>query len=253
MASMIASTKYVCGCGSVICDRPANRNQHNKTLRHRAWESRPRTVPQVATSVHPRELWNATSVLDQHEPDRGCDRGGEIRVYVDTETTGLTAADRIVQVGVVVVRQDTGLQVLESWQTQVYPEGFTIPPSRFHRVTDAGAREHGQPMRFVLSRVLLTLVKHRTRTLWAYNAAFDRKMLVSEAQRQSDQWGAILNDLDWRCALRAARSLAPGLPSYRLASVYQTLTGRPLEQAHDALADAHGAAEVCHQLSRLAV
>jgi hypothetical protein len=44
MASMLASTKYVCGCGSVICDRPANRNQHNNTLKHRAWESGPRTV-----------------------------------------------------------------------------------------------------------------------------------------------------------------------------------------------------------------
>ncbi len=81
--------------------------------------------------------------------------------------------------------------------------------------------------------------------LAAHNASFDSKFLSAEAERLDLQTG----HSELVCSLLLSRRLLPGLPSYRLSSLADSLGIRFSGHAHRAEADAEVSAELLRHLS----
>jgi DNA polymerase III subunit epsilon len=154
-------------------------------------------------------------------------------VAFDTETTGLHATDRLVELAA--VRFRAGLVEAE-WSTLVNPGG-PIPPEAVavHGISDA-AVANAAPAREVLPKFLGFI---EGAALVAHNAPFDIRVMALELLRA----GLPLPDnpvLD-TCAL--SRRLGIEVPNHRLGTLAQAL-GVPQGRAHRALTDARVAKDL---------
>jgi DNA polymerase III epsilon subunit family exonuclease len=127
-------------------------------------------------------------------------------VVFDTETTGLAATDRIVEIAC--ARVESG-RVVDKFEMLVNPE-MSIPP--------AASGVHGIYDRDVANAPLIAEVIEAFRRfvgaypLVAHNAAFDVRMLRAEARRTR----SLLPFSPVVCSLKALRKLIPKLPMYKL-------------------------------------
>ena len=154
-------------------------------------------------------------------------------VAFDTETTGLHASDRLVELGA--VRFRAGL-VEDEWSTLVNP-GCPIPreATAVHGIRDEDVARSASS-----SRVLPTFLGFIDgAALVAHNAPFDLRVMALELLRA----GLPLPDnpvLD-TCAL--SRSLGVEVPNHRLGTLAQAF-GVPQGRAHRALTDARVAKDL---------
>lgn len=154
-------------------------------------------------------------------------------VAFDTETTGLHATDRLVELGAVRFRAGV---VVGEWATLVNPGG-PIPPDAIavHGISD-GDVAGAAPAREVLP-VFLGFIEGAA--LVAHNAPFDVRVMALELLRA----GLPLPDnpvLD-TCAL--SRRLGIEVPNHRLGTLARAL-GVPQGRAHRALTDARVAKDL---------
>ena len=168
----------------------------------------------------------------------------------DTETTGLpmtrqpAAADnthlfdqcRIVSLAFVVY--STKGRELSSYHAVVYPDTFTVTATEIHGITHEHALTHGKPFRHVYDDFVRAA---RGCILVAHNSRFDENALFSECHRRGlsvEPFGTAT----FACTLDLVklRYLKP----MKLVDVYRELTGKELENAHNALADARACGEV---------
>lgn len=151
---------------------------------------------------------------------------------VDTETTGLFPAnDRVLQIGVVIVRGDGTIE----HQFATHVKRLVFKPGRLgahhvHGITRSDLLR-GMPLEVALSE-LQGLLQGALFT--AHNAAFDLGFLRAEASRAN----FALNIPSHICTLRMSRALDPkSTRSHKLSEIakrYNIVN----ERQHDALADA---------------
>ena len=153
----------------------------------------------------------------------------QVVLVLDTETTGLGKAPRLVELAVARVELSSG-RILGEWSSLVDPE-CPIPrgATQVHGITRAMVR--GKP---TARRVLEVLAGMLTRTphLVAHNAAYDVRVLRAEAKRV----GVELPPATTWCSQALAKVTLPGEPSYSLQPLAAKLELR-VDGAHRALAD----------------
>ena len=153
---------------------------------------------------------------------------------VDVETTGLSSySDRVVELGALLFK---GADLLDSLETLVNP-GIPIPEvvSGIHGITDAMVSE--SPSFSSLLKDLERLTEGAI--LLAHNATFDMGFLNAELARD----GRPSLDVEIVDTLHMARKAFPGLKSYALGSLAETL-GIEVQSAHRAGDDCR----VCYEL-----
>lgn len=186
-------------------------------------------------------------------------------VFYDTETTGLPLFKQpsehpdqphIVQLGACLVDIDTR-KVLSTIDVMCKPDGWLIPDevAAIHGITTEMAGDLGVPESLAVE-MLLDLVGERTRI--GHNEPFDARVVRIACMRhfepsQADAW----KDGDAECTALLAtpilkipptdRMKSAGFTKFKTANLREAVlhfTGKPLENAHSALADVHGCMSV---------
>jgi DNA polymerase-3 subunit epsilon len=150
-------------------------------------------------------------------------------VVLDFETTGLMPAfDRTIEVAATLLVDQ---RPVETFHQLMHP-GMRLPPFITSLTGITEAMLDGQPRPEQVMPRLRQFV--RGLPIVAHNAAFDRSFLRSELAR-----AGLPFDNEFLCTMRLARRLAPGLPSYRLDALVDSLAVRSPDawQFHRAAAD----------------
>lgn len=156
---------------------------------------------------------------------------------LDLETTGLGPADRILEIGVVLL--DRELREEGTWQTLVQP-GRDIDNSHIHGIT-ATDLVHAPTFAGVAAELAELL---DGRVIVAHNAPFDTRFLAAEYARLGVDLPA---GTGWaQCTRVLSRRLLPGAPQ-RLADCLDT-AGIGNDRPHAALADAAATADLYRAL-----
>ena len=193
-------------------------------------------------------------------------------VFFDTETTGLPAFKQpsdhpdqphIVQLAALLVDVPTR-RVLSTLDVMVRPDGWLIPDeaASVHGITTEMAADLGVPESLAVE-MLLDLIGDRTRV--AHNQPFDARIVRIACLRhfepsQADAWteGAA------ECTAQLStpilklpptdRMRAAGFTKFKtpnLGEAVRHFTGKPLENAHSALADVRGCMDVWFAIQAL--
>ena len=152
---------------------------------------------------------------------------------VDLETTGGKPSDgRITEIGVVLM-DDTNVE--GTFQALVDP-CMPIQPfvQRLTGITDEMVQ--GKPQFSAIAEDLMGMLQDRI--FVAHNVQFDSRFMMAELKRC-----AIKYDPPRLCTVKLSRRFFPGLPSYSLHNLAESLE-LPDFNHHRALADASAAAEI---------
>ena len=152
---------------------------------------------------------------------------------IDFETTGLSPAHhhRIIEVGVVHVAPDGTVE--GSFETVVNPSR-DLGPTHIHRLRGADVRD-APPFSAISGRLVELL---RGRVLVAHNARFETTFLRAEMERLG--LASPIQDGHALCTMKLASTFLPG--SGRKLADCCAAYDIPLEDAHEALADARATA-----------
>src|SRR4051812_3720008 len=167
---------------------------------------------------------------------------------LDTETTGRDpAADRLVEVGIVIGRPGADLE-RHSW---LINPGRPIPAevSAIHGIKDADVAD--KPAFAEVAAQILEVLKQVIPA--AYNASFDRSFLLAELERAGVRPDApppaMRREVDWIDPLAFARELYKDEQSRALGDMAARL-GIELVHAHRATDDAEAALRVLYTFSK---
>ena len=150
---------------------------------------------------------------------------------VDIETTGGNASgSRITEIAIII---HDGKKIVERWETLVNPQK-EIPPAIFALTGITNEMVSTAPIFDLVSDKVLELLKDRV--FVAHNVNFDYSFVRNELELAGFKWTA-----KKLCTVRAARKIKPGLPSYSLGRLCNSLD-IPLENAHRAGGDANATA-----------
>ncbi|WP_431276226.1 3'-5' exonuclease [Variovorax ureilyticus] len=184
----------------------------------------------------------------------------------DTETNGLPLfkepsedprQPHIVQLGAVLVDLDTRKEIA-SLDVIVKPEGWAIPDdvAAIHGITTEHAQAVGIPESLAVE--MLLELHRQADFLLAHNASFDQRIVRIACKRFFDD----VTVEEWKAARAECTQLMSTpilkLPptakmraagrfhhkSANLGEAYEFFTGKPLENAHSAIADVRGCIEV---------
>ncbi|GEC77716.1 exonuclease domain-containing protein [Flavobacterium aquatile] len=147
---------------------------------------------------------------------------------VDIETTGGNASgSRITEIAIII---HDGKKIVERWETLVNPQK-EIPPAIFALTGITNEMVGTAPIFDLICDKVLELLKDRV--FVAHNVNFDYSFIRNELELAGFKWTARK-----LCTVRAARKIKPGLPSYSLGRLCNSLD-IPLENAHRAGGDAN--------------
>lgn len=168
----------------------------------------------------------------------------------DTETTGLpmsrvTATKENLHIfehcriiSLAFVSYSTRGRELCSYYSVVYPDTFQVAATEIHGITHEYALEHGRNFVEIYNDFVEA---SRNRILVAHNSSFDKNVFFSECYRR----GLSVEPFEkntFICTLELTKEIY--LKPKKLAVLYNELTGRQLENAHNAIADARACGEV---------
>jgi DNA polymerase-3 subunit epsilon len=183
----------------------------------------------------------------------------------DTETTGLPlfkepsehpGQPHIVQLGALLVDLDTRI-VHSTLDVIIRPDGWKISDevAAIHGITQERAMLVGVPEKLALQLFLGLWARAQCRI--AHNEQFDARIvrigLVRHVPDQADPWKAGAAKCTQRIATpilklppteKMVAARMPGPKSANLGEAYQHFMGKPLENAHSAMADARGCLDV---------
>ena len=127
-----------------------------------------------------------------------------VRLFFDTETTGLGNADRIINM--CIVECDFQTMKMRYFESLFNPEGRSIAPGAFavHKISSQSLKY--QPTFAQIAGDILEFVNNRT--LIAHNKQFDKRMLNNELARCSHN---LIANNKFECTLEMARIAFPGL------------------------------------------
>lgn len=174
-------------------------------------------------------------------------------LLIDTETTGLPAkpktmkfnafpdpanlqaynGSRIVQIAILIYDSDT--KTMEQHIKYVKCD-FKIPNSEFHGVTDEICAAQG--VRFSEIADWMAELLKRIDCIVAYNIGFDMCVMLSEFYRiERLDVVKLIDSKNKKCAMEYAKLIMNLDRSPKLAVFYKTITGKEIQNAHDALHD----------------
>lgn len=182
-------------------------------------------------------------------------------LFFDTETTGLpewkepSGSDKqphLVQLAGLLVNAETRAEVA-SMDLIIKPEGWTIPDelTEIHGISNDLANEVGVPESDAVSLFLSMWAGVHKRV--AHNRTFDQRIIRIACKRYFDNStiDAWAEKDDFDCTMLQAKpimELPPkgryGFKNPKLEEAYQHFMGKPLENAHSALADARGCKDI---------
>lgn len=173
-------------------------------------------------------------------------------VFYDAETTGLpvwqvpsddASQPHLVQLGAVLCDVNTQ-EVIATLNVIIKPDGWVIPEETIaiHGITNEHAAEFGIPEKEALE-LFLNLVGDSDRC--AFNKTFDQRIVRIGLKRYfneeaQEKWAEKENH---HCSMKMAKDFM-GVKSVKLVDAYEYLTGKILEDAHDAFADAEACMSV---------
>ena len=150
---------------------------------------------------------------------------------VDIETTGGNAThSRITEIAIII---HDGEQVIDRWETLVNPQK-DIPPAIFALTGITNEMVSDAPVFDMISDKVFELLSDRV--FVAHNVNFDYSFVRHELERAGLKWTA-----KKLCTVRAARKIRPGLLSYSLGRLCDSLAIN-LDNRHRAGGDADGTA-----------
>ena len=150
---------------------------------------------------------------------------------VDIETTGGNAThSRITEIAIVI---HDGEKVIDRWETLVNPQK-EIPPAIFALTGITNEMVSTAPVFDMISDTVLELLSDRV--FVAHNVNFDYSFVRHELERAGLKWTA-----KKLCTVRAARKIRPGLLSYSLGRLCDSLNIN-LDNRHRAGGDADATA-----------
>jgi len=150
---------------------------------------------------------------------------------VDIETTGGNASgSRITEIAIII---HDGKKIIDRWETLVNPQK-EIPPAIFALTGITNEMVSSSPIFEFISDKVFELLNDRI--FVAHNVNFDYSFVRNELELSGFKWTARK-----LCTVRAARKIKPGLPSYSLGRLCNSL-GITLENAHRAGGDADATA-----------
>lgn len=177
---------------------------------------------------------------------------------IDLETTGLPKTKgwnnyysytdydkynscRAVEIAWIIL--DNKFQKVSEHQYIIKPNGFVIPNSNFHTVTEERAQNEG--MRFEEILTILYKDLENSGTFLSYNILFDLNILLSEISRLNDQNDLLnkINNMKKECILVMCADYLD-INSLKLVDSYKRILGKTLEDAHQALPDTRAACEL---------
>ena len=181
-------------------------------------------------------------------------------VFFDTETTGMPVwsspsdseeQPHLTQIGAIVAHAETG-EVLSSIDLTIRPEGWEIPKevSDLNQLTTDYCKAIGINEKLALE-VFLDLIADAKKII-AHNSSFDQRIIRIAMKRYGYTDAALIEWADkelHHCTMRAAHPIMGltrnGKPKFpNLGETYKHFIGKPLENAHTAMADARGCMEV---------
>lgn len=169
-------------------------------------------------------------------------------LFYDTETTKLVKygspsndpdQPHLVQVAARLVNAKTRI-CIASMNMLVIQEDWEMNPKALeaHGITRDHANQYGYTERDVVNCFLDLWLKAGWRV--AYNEPFDSRIMRIALKRYRDtpdtNWSGVWSNAERDCALRLARKKMPGI-KHDLSTVYKTIFGHELNNAHDAMAD----------------
>ena len=169
----------------------------------------------------------------------------------DTETTGLPMTrqpatkdnvhtfDKCRMVSIAFVEYDANGNETGAKHLIVKPDNFTVDATHIHGISHEHAMEHGVPFDEVYQLVVEMCRKHKT--FVAHNSAFDENVLLSEFHRRGLSLDP-LEDVTFACTHKMV--LQWYLKPKKLFIIYNEITGKTLDNAHNALADSRACGEV---------
>lgn len=168
----------------------------------------------------------------------------------DTETTGLPMVrtnatkdnthlfDKCRIVSLAFVMYSTKGRELSSYHAVVYPDTFQVTATEIHGITHDHALMYGKKFEEIYDDLVKAMKGHK---LVAHNSNFDENALFSECYRRGlsvEPFEAVT----FVCTLNLVTELY--LKPKKLEVIYKELTGKSLDDAHNALADARACGEV---------
>jgi len=180
-------------------------------------------------------------------------------LFFDTETTGIPAwkdpsdsehQPHIVQLAAIVCDEDTG-KVLSIMDVIVRPtDDWEIPAetTAIHGITPEIAETYGVPEHLALDMFL---------NLWrgsvcvAHNSPFDQRIIriaMSRFNKNEAMKAAWKSSDGHLCTMSQARRIMGGSKPPKLSEAYEHFTGKVLEGAHSAIADARACMEIYFEM-----
>ena len=156
---------------------------------------------------------------------------------VDIETTGGNArGSRMTEIAIII---HDGTQELERWESLINPEK-DIPPAIFALTGISNAMVKDAPVFGDIAPAVYDLLKDRI--FVAHNVNFDYSFIKHQLEEEGYEWA-----VPKLCTVRMARKIRPGLPSYSLGRLCDSL-GIPITGRHRAGGDATATAILFHKL-----
>ena len=168
----------------------------------------------------------------------------------DTETTGLPVSrqdatpenthlfDQCRIVSLAFVMYSTKGRELSSYHAVVYPDSFQVTATEIHGITHDHALMYGKKFEEVYDDLIKAM---KGRVLVAHNSNFDENALFSECYRRGLSVEPF-KATTFACTLDLVKFIY--LKPKKLVDIYKELTGKDLDNAHNALADARACGDV---------
>ncbi len=129
----------------------------------------------------------------------------------------------------------------------IRPDGWTIPDevAEIHGITTEQAMDEGIPEADALEQFLELYRECSLRV--AHNTTFDNRIVRIALKRFQPE---LIPDSEWKdrgryyCTYMNAKKIMGGSDGHTLAEVYEHFTGKPMEGAHQAMADARACLEI---------
>lgn len=176
-------------------------------------------------------------------------------IFYDTETTGFPSKKKpkgdesqphATQIAAIQVDMDTRREI-QIMDFTIYPDNFEIPEktSAIHGISTEYAQAIG--MNESLAVNAFASLAYASGEVIAYNAPFDEQIISIASHRNGnlswflEYWdgGAIKQT----CSMAMAKEYF-GVSSIKLIDAYERVTGKKMDNAHNALADVRGMIEV---------
>lgn len=170
-------------------------------------------------------------------------------LFFDTETTGIpdwkSPSDaehqpHLVQLAGILADPETREEI-KTIDVIIKPDGWSIPDevAEIHGITTERALDEGIPEADALEQFLELYRESHLRI--AHNTTFDNRIIRIALKRFCPD---LISDQEWKdreryyCTHLNAKKVMGGNSGHTLAEVYEHFVGKPLEDAHTAMADA---------------